>query len=65
LPPAMIAPYRLDQRKRICVENNATGQFAGLLMRELGLAVDHRVLKYDGDCFTALELYRALRELLA
>jgi 2-oxoglutarate/2-oxoacid ferredoxin oxidoreductase subunit alpha len=64
LTPAMIAPYRLEQKKRICVENNATGQFAGLLKRELGLAVDHNVLKYDGDCFTVLELYQALKGLL-
>jgi 2-oxoglutarate ferredoxin oxidoreductase subunit alpha len=65
LTAAMVAPYRLEEKKRICVENNATGQFAGLLKRELGLAVDHSVLKYDGDCFTVEELYQTLRSLLA
>ena len=65
LTPEMIAPYGLDQKRRICVENNATGQFAGLLKRELGLAVDRQVLKYDGDCFTVLELYGALKGLLS
>ncbi len=65
LTPAMIAPYRLETKRRICVENNATGQFAGLLKRELGIAVDQNVLKYDGDCFTALELYRRLKGLLS
>ena len=64
LTPAMIAPYRLEAKKRICVENNATGQFAGLLKRELGIAVDQNVLKYDGDCFTVEELYRTLKGLL-
>ena len=64
LTPAMIAPYRLEAKKRICVENNATGQFAGLLKRELGIAVDQNVLKYDGDCFTVEELYRILKSLL-
>ncbi|MEK7827806.1 MAG: acyl-CoA dehydrogenase family protein, partial [Thermodesulfobacteriota bacterium] len=64
LTPAMIAPYRLEAKKRICVENNATGQFAGLLKRELGIAVDQNVLKYDGDCFTVEELYRRLKGLL-
>ena len=47
------------------MENNATGQFAGLLKRELGLVVDHKVLKYDGDCFTVEELYRTLKGLLS
>jgi 2-oxoglutarate ferredoxin oxidoreductase subunit alpha len=65
LTHAMIVPYRLEQKKRICVENNATGQFAGLLKRELGLTVDHNVLKYDGDFFTVLELYQTLKGLLS
>ncbi len=65
LTPEMIEPYRLETKKRICVENNAMGQFAGLLKRELGIAVDHNVLKYDGDCFTVDELYQRLKGLLA
>jgi len=64
LTPAMITPYHLEAKKRICVENNATGQFAGLLKRELGMAVDQSVLKYDGDCFTVEELCRTLKGLL-
>jgi 2-oxoglutarate/2-oxoacid ferredoxin oxidoreductase subunit alpha len=64
LTAEMISPYKLEEKKRICVENNATGQFAGLLKRELGLAVDHRLLKYDGDCFTVLELCKAIKELI-
>lgn len=65
LTPAMIAPYRLEEKRRVCVENNATGQFAGLLKRELGIIVDQNVLKYDGDCFTVLELYRTLKGLFS
>jgi 2-oxoglutarate/2-oxoacid ferredoxin oxidoreductase subunit alpha len=65
LTPGMIAPYRLEEKKLLCVENNAGGQFARLLKSELNLAVDHSVLKYDGDCFTVDELYQALRMLLS
>jgi 2-oxoglutarate ferredoxin oxidoreductase subunit alpha len=64
LTEAMVAPYSLEKKKRICVENNATGQLAGLLKRELGLDMDHRVLKYDGDCFTVEELCGTLKGLL-
>jgi hypothetical protein len=46
------------------VENNARGQFAGLLKSELGLNVAHPVLKYNGECFTVLELYCELKKLL-
>ena len=47
----MVAPYSLQQKRLIGVENNAGGQFARLLKSELDLAVDRSVLKYDGDCF--------------
>ena len=60
----MISPYGLESKKLICVENNARGQFAGLLKRELGLGVAHYVLKYNGECFTVEELYQTLKPLL-
>ncbi len=65
LTPEMVAPYSLQQKRLIGVENNAGGQFARLLKSELGLAVDRSVLKYDGDCFTVEELYQALKGLLS
>ena len=64
LTPEMVAPHRLTEKKLICVENNAGGQFAELLKRELGLAVSHRILKYDGECFTVSELSQSLKKLL-
>ena len=64
LTAAMVAPHGLEAKRLICVENNARGQFAGLLKRELGLNVAHAVLKYNGECFTVLELYYELKKLL-
>lgn len=60
----MIAPYGLESKKLICVENNARGQFAGLLKREFGFGVAHHVLKYNGECFTVEELYQTVKPLL-
>ncbi len=60
----MIAPYDLTEKKLICVENNARGQFAGLLRRELGLDVAYSVLKYNGECFTVDEIVRTLKGIL-
>jgi len=54
----------LSRRRLICIENNATGQFAQLLRRELGLKVDHRVLKYNGECFTVGELVERIRKIV-
>ncbi|MHB8770825.1 MAG: 2-oxoacid:acceptor oxidoreductase subunit alpha [Syntrophales bacterium] len=61
----MIAPFRLEVKRRICVENNAGGQFARLLKSELDLSVDHMALKYDGENFTVDELTRTLKGLLS
>jgi 2-oxoglutarate ferredoxin oxidoreductase subunit alpha len=51
----------LTRKRLICIENNATGQFAQLLKRELDLKVDHLVLKYNGECFTVAELAERVR----
>jgi len=61
----MIAPYGLASKMLICVENNAEGQFAGLLKRELGCSVSHNVLKYNGECFTVEELCYRLKSILS
>ncbi|HRR39662.1 MAG TPA: 2-oxoacid:acceptor oxidoreductase subunit alpha [Syntrophales bacterium] len=52
----MTAGFDLAGKTVVCIENNATGQFAGLLKRELGVTVSHRILKYNGECFTVREI---------
>jgi 2-oxoglutarate ferredoxin oxidoreductase subunit alpha len=44
------------------IENNATGQLAGLIRRETGLSVRGNVLKYDGRPFTPGIIMRELRK---
>jgi len=48
-------------RRTICVESNATGQFARLLKAETGYTVTDRVLRYDGRPFLVEELLEELR----
>jgi 2-oxoglutarate/2-oxoacid ferredoxin oxidoreductase subunit alpha len=63
LPPSGVEA--LSQAARtIVVENNATGQFAGLLKRYGGIDVSHRILKYDGLPFSVEEVANALRPLV-
>jgi len=61
----MVKPFNLKDKRIISVENNATGQFAGLLKRELGISVDHQILKYNGECFTVKELFQTLKKYLS
>ena len=44
----------------LTVENNASGQLAGLLRRETGLKASGSILKYDGRPFTLDEVVSAL-----
>jgi len=46
----------------VCVESNATGQFAKLLKAEAGISVDMGLLRYDGMPFTPGYIMRALHE---
>jgi len=52
-------------RRKICLENNYTGQLARLLRMETGLSVDHTILKYSGLPFTVEEVAESLGKYLA
>ncbi|MBT9173084.1 MAG: 2-oxoglutarate oxidoreductase subunit KorA [Syntrophomonadaceae bacterium] len=58
LPSAMVTKLLPLAKISFCAENNATGQFAGLLRRETGLTVDHKILRYDGRPFDSGEIVR-------
>lgn len=72
IQPVVLWPFPLKQlhnslvgvKKLVCVENNATGQLAGL-MHTHGFMVDEKILKYDGRPFSLDELEAALSGLFA
>lgn len=53
LVPTQFLDLLRSAKKVVCVEANATGQFARLLARESGFVVPHQILRYDGLPFTA------------
>ncbi|MCR3921503.1 MAG: 2-oxoacid:acceptor oxidoreductase subunit alpha [Firmicutes bacterium] len=58
LPTATINKLFSHFPHSVCVEGNATGQFAKLLRRETGHLVDQLILKYDGRPFWANEIVK-------
>ena len=48
--------------KIFAVENNYEGQFAEIFTRETGLAVFHKILKYDGRPFSPQEIVHQVNE---
>ena len=60
LNPALRA--LLDHKRVLVLENNATGQFADLLQRELGITADRRIGKVNGEPFAVEEVVQMLKE---
>jgi len=52
LEPAQFLPALRAAKDVVCVEGNATGQFARLLRQETGFEVSRTLLRYDGRIFT-------------
>ena len=53
-----------NAKTTICVENNATGQFAKLMRGETGYAFKHRINKYDGRPFLLEQLTKEIKTFL-
>lgn len=47
--------------KVVCIENNATGQFAKLIRQETGFNIEHKILKYNGLPFSVEELVSKIK----
>jgi 2-oxoglutarate/2-oxoacid ferredoxin oxidoreductase subunit alpha len=60
LRPEQFLDRMRQARETVCVEGNATGQFAGLLRKETGFSVSRSILRYDGLPFTAADILREL-----
>ena len=48
LVPGQFVERLEEAREVVCVEGNATGQFARLIRRETGFEIRKRILRYDG-----------------
>ncbi len=63
LDSGQFLPILEAARRVAAVEGNATGQFAALIRRECGFAIDRMVLRYDGLPFTARYILKGLEDL--
>jgi len=52
--------YLQRAKQVVCIESNATGQFAGLIGRETGFGIQRRILRYDGLPITPEFILRGL-----
>ena len=62
LPQKKLREMALKAKQLIDVEQNATGQLAGLIREETGIAFSGSILKYDGRQITAEEIAARIRK---
>jgi len=63
-PSKFVKKILEESRKLIVVENNRTGQLAGLIREKTGIEIKLKVLKYDGRPFFPEELGEKLKSAL-
>src|SRR5256712_8515648 len=56
-PTRFVEQVLSQARRKIAVENNYSAQMAGLIRGRTGIAVDHKIVKFDGRPFSQNEGY--------
>jgi 2-oxoglutarate ferredoxin oxidoreductase subunit alpha len=50
--------------QKIMVENNYSAQMAGLIREKTGIAMDNKIVKFDGRPFSQNEVYEGVKDIL-
>ena len=61
-PSEYVKSVLSKSKKIICVEENKTGQLAGLIRRETGIGIKEKLLKYNGRAFFPCEIFERVME---
>ncbi len=63
-PTAFVEKVLSNSSQKIMVENNYSAQMAGLIREKTGVAMDHKIVKFDGRPFSQNEVYEGVRDIL-
>ncbi len=61
-PTDLVTKYLASARRKVLIENNYSGQLGGLIREHTGIAMDYKVLKYNGRPFSQNEVYEGVKE---
>ncbi len=50
--------------RKVIIENNYSAQMAGLIREKTGIAMDNKVVKFDGRPFSQNEIYESVKDIL-
>ena len=61
-PTQLVSKYLSNAKRRVLVENNYSGQLGALIREHTGVAMDYKVVKYNGRPFSQNEVYEGVKE---
>jgi 2-oxoglutarate ferredoxin oxidoreductase subunit alpha len=61
-PTDLVTKHLSNAKRKLLIENNYTGQLGGLIREHTGIAMDYRVLKYNGRPFSQNEVYEGVKD---
>jgi 2-oxoglutarate ferredoxin oxidoreductase subunit alpha len=61
-PTELVTKYLSNAKKTVLIENNYSGQLGALIREHTGIAMDFKVLKYNGRPFSQNEVYEGVED---
>jgi len=61
LPTSFVDRVLSTAGQKIMVENNYSAQMAGLIREKTGIAMDNKIVKFDGRPFSQNEVYEGVK----
>jgi 2-oxoglutarate ferredoxin oxidoreductase subunit alpha len=63
-PTELVTKHLQNARKKVLIENNYSGQLGALIREHTGIAMDYKILKYNGRPFSQNEVYEGVKDAL-
>ena len=61
-PAELVSKYLSAAKRKVLIEGNYSGQLGALIREQTGIAMDRKVLKYNGRPFSENEVYEGVRD---
>ncbi|HUK28007.1 MAG TPA: 2-oxoacid:acceptor oxidoreductase subunit alpha [Candidatus Acidoferrales bacterium] len=63
-PTELVTKYLSNAKRKILVEGNYSGQLGSIIREHTGIAMDSKVLKYNGRVFSQNEVYDGVKQVM-
>ncbi len=61
-PTELVTKYLSTSTRKVLVEGNYSGQLGAIIREQTGIAIDHKVLKFNGRAMSQNEVYEGVKD---